>query len=176
MNGMAGADGLRDIHGLDAVPIWPLGPGWWVLLGGLLLLVVLAWLWRRVGVPTLPGRRDWRGDARRLLRDLRRRLPALDGRSAAGEFSELMRRIAMARTSRDECAGLSGSAWLEWLSANDPVSFDWQEYGRVLVEIPYAPPGTVVDMDDLRRLIEAAARWVDPPREASGTPALKEAA
>ena len=173
---MDGLDALRDIRGLDPPSVWPLAPGWWLVLAVLGLLVLAILLRRRMPLRGLPGRRDWRADARRLLRDLRRRLPVLDGREAAGEFSELMRRIAMARTSRDECAALSGSAWLEWLAENDPAGFDWLEYGRLLTEIPYAPPGTSIDKDDLRRLVQAAARWVAPPREAAAGPALQEAA
>ena len=37
---------LRDIHSAAPVSWWPPAPGWWVL--GLLLLVLLAWLGRRV--------------------------------------------------------------------------------------------------------------------------------
>ena len=171
---MNGLEGLRDIRGLDPVSIWPLPPGWWLVLAGVVVAVLAILLLRRVPLLTLVDRREWRADARRLLRDLRRRLPFLDGRDAAGEFSELMRRIAMARTARHECAGLSGPAWLEWLGANDPVGFDWKEYGRWLIEIPYAPPGTSVDKDDLRRLLEAARRWVDPPPETAAGTASRE--
>lgn len=178
---MNGFEELRDIRGLDPVSIWPLAPGWWLVLAAMVLLLLTVLLLRRIPVRSLVRRRDWRDEARRLLRDLRRRLPALDGRDATSEFSELMRRIAMARTARDECAGLSGPAWLEWLGANDPVGFDWKEYGRLLIEIPYAPPGVSVDRDDLRRLVDAAGRWVDPPRETSipvarSAPDLREAA
>jgi len=177
MNGLGGFDGLRDIRELDAVSWWPLAPGWWIVLATLAVIALLA-LWLQRHPPQLPlGRpRDWRVDARRLLRDLRRRLPGLDARNALTEFSELMRRIAMARTARDVCAGLAGSEWLQWLSDHDPVGFDWKEYGRLLTEVPYAPPGVAVDMDDLRRLLDAAGRWVDPPREAAAPPELKEAA
>jgi hypothetical protein len=171
---MNGLDGLRDIRGLDPVGIWPLPPGWWLVLGGVVVVALAVLAVRRTSFRPRVRRRDWRADARRLLRDLRRRLPALDGRDAAGEFSELMRRIAMARTARGTCAGLSGPAWLEWLGANDPVGFDWREYGRWLIEIPYAPPGTAVDKDDLRRLLEAAGRWVDPPSEVAAGPLANE--
>jgi len=165
---MAGIDGLRDIRGLDAVSWWPLAPGWWIVLAAVIALAVVAVLWRRFAPVMTFGRpRDWRVDARRLLRDLRRRLPALDARDAITEFSELMRRIAMARTARDECAGLAGAQWLQWLTERDPQGFDWNEYGRLLTEVPYAPPGTQVDADDLRRLLDAAGRWVDPPRAAA---------
>ena len=166
MNGFGAPDaGLRDIRGLDAVSAWPLAPGWWVLML-VAMLVVLAVVFReRLPVPALRRSGDWRADARRLLRDLKRRLPGLDGRAAAAEFSELMRRIAMARTARDECAGLSGTAWLDWLSANDPAGFDWREHGRLVVEVPYAPPGVNVDPADMQRLIDAAKVWTMPEAE-----------
>lgn len=39
---------LRDIHLPPPVPWWPLAPGWYVLVGSLLLLVALGyWAWRR---------------------------------------------------------------------------------------------------------------------------------
>lgn len=171
-------DGLRDIHGLDPISFWPLAPGWWLVLGGVVLLALLVIGWKKVSPQLSFGRpRDWRTDARRLVRELRRRLPGLDGRTAAGEFSELMRRIAMASTSRDECAGLSGQAWLDWLSDRDPSGFDWREHGRLLLDIPYAPPGTAVDPDDLRRLLDAANAWIDRPEPAeSGASPVGEAA
>lgn len=157
-------DGLRDIRGIDPVSFWPLAPGWWLLVGSVVLLAVLVVAWRKLSPHLHFARpRDWRVDARRLARDLRRRLPALDGRTAAGEFSELMRRIAMASTSREECAGLSGLAWLDWLSAHDPSGFDWREHGRLLIDVPYAPPGIGVDPDDLRRLLDAAGSWIERP-------------
>ena len=163
MNGMGFmGDGLRDIRGLDPVSFWPLAPGWWLILGGVLFVAVMVIGWRKLSPHISFGRpRDWRVDARWLVRDLRRRLPTLDGRIAASEFSELMRRIAMARTSRDECAGLSGRDWLDWLSDNDPAGFDWVEHGRLLIDIPYAPPGITVDMDDLRRMLDAAGGWIE---------------
>ena len=48
---------------------------------------------------------DERGDARRQLRSLKKALPTDDPREVAGKLSELLRRIAMARTRRREAAG-----------------------------------------------------------------------
>lgn len=153
-------EGLRDIHGLDSVPWWPLAPGWWWLLGA---VAVLAIIWLLSAGVLARMQRDWRKEARRLLSEIRRRLYMADERQLVREFSELVRRIAIARFGRESCAGLTGGAWLEWLRDHDPTGFDWVENGRVLIEAPYAPPGAGVDLDVLGRLIGAAQAWVQPP-------------
>lgn len=164
---------LRDIRGIEGVPWWPLAGGWWMLLGALLVLGLLAWHWRtvlRLPIPYLTLG-SWRWDAAAALRDLRRRDRAgQDGKTTAAELSELLRRIAMARLGRGACAGLAGEDWLDWLSAQDPRGFPWRERGRILLDAPYAPPGRLGDRR-LAELIEAAYAWVaaPQPRPASGS-------
>ena len=150
-------DSIRDIHSLDPVGLWPLAPGWWLVLAGVLfagwlLFLALRFVWR---YPFF----TWHNSARRQLLRLRQRSATEPVGTVAGEFSELLRRIAIARFGREACAGLAGTAWLEWLSANDPAGFDWRESGRLLLALPYAPPGTAGDADRLRRLIDAAMPW-----------------
>lgn len=157
------AQHLRDIHDIPPIPWWPPAPGWWLLLAGLLLVGYVIWRWRvplslRVPIPGITLG-TWRWDAAAALRDLRRRVRAgQDSKATAGELSELLRRIAMARLGRPACAGLTGPAWLEWLSAKDPNGFPWLERGRLLLVAPYAPPGA--QKADLEALIEAAEGWV----------------
>jgi hypothetical protein len=161
-----GIEQLRDIHGFQGVPWWPPGPGWWILAAAVLGLVFLVWRFRasiRLRVPPMPfftvG--SWRWDAARRLRDLRRRANSQDAKQTAGELSELVRRIAMARLGRNACAGLTGEQWLEWLRGNDPKGFDWPNQGRLLLEVPYAPPGEPGRSADLLTLIDAAYDWVE---------------
>ncbi len=155
---------LRDIHGIDAVPWWPPAPGWWLILAAAVLLILIVWKWRstlRLRIP-IPGitRGDWRWDAARQLRALRRRAKKQPSKATAGELSELLRRVAMARIGRDACAGLTGTDWLEWLQANDPKGFRWQDEGGILLDLPYAPPDTESGGAELIRLIKAAHDWV----------------
>ena len=109
------------------------------------------------------------------LRDLQRRLPETDTKQVAGELSELPRRIAMARCGRQSCAGLTGSAWLDWLEENDPDAFDWSKRGRVLISTTYAPPYTAghtgSNKPELATLIEAASRWVHAAHSPQATEA-----
>jgi len=138
---------LRDIRGLDPISWWPPAPGWWLLVGSMLLLLYLGWRWRaslRVRIPPFPVLRigNWRWDAARQLRDLRQRALTQDPKHTASELSELLRRVAMARLGRDACAGLTGAAWLAWLADQDPNHFDWRTQGQPLLDAPYAPPAT----------------------------------
>ena len=150
---------LRDIHDLDAIPWWPLAPGWWWIIGTIALVLLLAgiryWL-RYSGI--MPG---WRGDARRQLRNLKRALRRGEPREVAGGLSILMRRIAIARSGRDQAAGLAGEDWLAWLEQDDRSGFKWSKGAAVLVEAPYMPPELEVNHKDVARLINAAMRWVD---------------
>ena len=153
---------LRDISEIDAVGWWPPGPGWWLIIAAVfLLLLFIRWFWPLL-VSWLKHPRDfWRRDARRELMNLRKRLDRLDQKSAAAEFSELMRRIALARCGREACAGLSGDAWIEWLAINDPNAFDWIKHGDVLLKLAYAPPGEESSALRFRQLIDAAVGWTE---------------
>jgi hypothetical protein len=167
---------LRDIHGLDTIPWWPLATGWWYLIAvaGLLLLGVVIRYWMIYTGVWL----GWRGDARRQLRELRKDLRRDDPREIAGRLSELLRRIAMARSGRKVAAGLTGGRWLQWLNEHDDSRFDWERHGQILLTAPYMPPSMAVQRKELGSLISAASRWVevkDPaPRRESPVQWLKQ--
>ena len=160
---------LRDIHGLDAIPWWPMAPGWWYLIGGLglLLLLVLLREWLIYSGIWL----GWRADALRQLRVLKKALRKGDPREVAGQLSELLRRIAMARSGRRDAAGLTGEDWLQWLNEHDSSRFNWEERGLMLLTAPYMPPAMEVQRKELGALINAAIRLVnakDPHTRATG--------
>jgi hypothetical protein len=137
-------------------------------------VILTVWLgWKFVPgfrIPALVGL-TWRWDAARRLRDLRRRARRQDVKASASELSELLRRIAIARFGRAACAGISGKDWLAWLQEHDPQGFDWGDEGRLLLSLPYAPPGSdAADVEQLLVLIDAAQNWIarDEPREEEG--------
>ena len=159
-------DTLRDIHGLDGVPWWPPAPGWWYVLAALALIPVVIGLgyWMTYHGPWL----GWRSDARRKLAALRKALQQDNPREVAGRLSELLRRIAMARSGRRVAAGLTGETWLHWLEEMDTSGFEWEKRGQVLLKAPYMPPSMQVDRKEVAALIRAAKRWIDatkPPRK-----------
>ncbi|CAK0752797.1 hypothetical protein CCP3SC15_180022 [Gammaproteobacteria bacterium] len=164
-------DQLRDIRGLDPISWWPVAPGWWVMVGVLATLIIvgllIAW-WVSI------RNRDWRSDARHHLRELGARVHQAGAKEVAAQLSELLRRIAMARYGRTACASLTGEEWLNWLNTKDPAGFPWSERGRVLIDLPYAPPRDQVriagtDPNSLHALVEAVLPWLerDPPPQSS---------
>lgn len=158
---------LRDIRGLDSISWWPPALGWWLAaIVGLLVIAGGVWLWRTAPY-TFEG---WRWDARQRLKRLRRQLDTQQPKKIAGELSELLRRIAIARCGRHPCAGLTGEAWLTWLTDNDPTGFDWRDRGHILLELPYAPPETLGRKEALNELIGAALGWVITKNKRFTTP------
>lgn len=152
---------LHDIHDLDRVGFWPMAPGWWMLLAGALVLVLLTVVlrryppkWRRL----LP-RRGWARMASHELMELKADIDRVEAKHTAAHLSELLRRIAIARCGRHRCAGLQGESWLAWLREHDPEGFDWLENGRALLDLPYAPPGGDQKREELLQLIDAALAW-----------------
>ena len=145
---------LDDIRGLDQISWWPLAPGWWVLFA-LILLAGGAAYWRRRAYW-----RSWKGDARMALDRLDAGLNDDNAQQTAAGLATLVRRIAIHRHSRAECAGLWGQDWLQWLTAKDPGGFDWAKSATMMIEAPYARPGRNVPLKTLKSLISAAKRWV----------------
>jgi hypothetical protein len=145
---------LRDIRSLDAIPWWPPALGWWFIVGFLLIVVLFLWYKRRQYY-------YWRIEARHQLHALQKRLLKENTKQIVADFSELLRRIAIARYGRDTCAGLIGEDWLLWLQDHDPSGFAWIDKGQLLISTPYAPPKATLDVSSLKTLLEATKVWVE---------------
>jgi hypothetical protein len=149
---------IDDIKGFGEISLWPLAPGWWVLVGLTAIAVVIAFV---VVARRRARRRSWKGEADQTLSDLAANLNGTNAQATAAALSAALRRIAMRKFSRAEFAGLAGEPWLQGLQAHDPRGFDWSHAGHVLLDAPYAPPDTTLRPEAVRTLIHAAMKWVD---------------
>jgi hypothetical protein len=149
--------GLADIQGIDSISAWPPGPAWWVVLG-IVALIVLAFAWdrRRRRIASM----RWQAQVLEQLRGLEAAVTPANSQATAIELAPLVRRLAIQRASRTECAALEGDDWLGWLTARDPAQFDWRGGARFLVEAPFRPSGAIFDPESVRRTIQAARKWV----------------
>jgi hypothetical protein len=148
---------LRDWHLPDPISWWPPAPGWWAL--SILILAGLVWLAHRV------RRRHRQGAAARSALDELSALRAAfsadrDARAFAVGISGLLRRLALQRFPREQVAGLSGEAWLDFLDATGGGDAFRRGPGRALAEIAYgarSPDEVQLDPD---ALTDRAASWI----------------
>ncbi len=140
---------LRDIHLPEAVGWWPPALGWWLLSILLVISFGLAfWIFKRISQWTatkvakkllLQIKQDRQRDSSEKLRDL----------------SALLRRVAISKTGRKECAGLTGRQWLEFLDRSVKGTPFTGGVGQLLADAPYQKnPPTESEITQLTKLCE----------------------
>ena len=145
---------LHDIHIPGAPAVWPPAPGWWLLAGIGIAVVLVLGLW-------LLRRRRLARFRRRVLRDLEQ-LAADTGRATlSARVSALLKRVALTRYARSEVAALSGRAWLAFLDRTGGGGKFEHGPGQVLASGPYAPDsGSGTPSEDSEALIALSKSWV----------------
>jgi len=151
---------LRDLHLPDAIGLWPLAPGWWVLIL-IAVAVCLYFLYKLI--------LRWRlNAARRLalheLAKLRRDYQnGADATQLSKALSELVRRSMLAYAPRAEVAGLTGETWLKWLDrglSDAPFS---SGAGRMLESLPYQRAEVVQDETNISGLLDVVQLRLKTP-------------
>lgn len=102
---------LRDVHLPPAPALWPPAPGWWLLAGGVLLMVMALLLWR------------WHRHRRRQrwLAWFDQQSRHADASAEVAALSALLRRAARRVDSRAD--RLHGDAWLRFLDGSSGHGF-----------------------------------------------------
>jgi hypothetical protein len=132
MNDDNALSNLRDIHLPDAVSIWPLAPGWYIVL--VLLLVITAYFYYRYAKSK---KHRYYFSALQELEMIRHQKMTLPITEILIQLSALLRRTALARYPRQEVAGLQGEAWLQFLDQTSQTTAFTEGPGHVLITGPY---------------------------------------
>lgn len=135
-------DRLHDLVLPPAVPWWPLAPGWYLVIA--LALVAAAWMTHR-------ALKHWQSNAYR--REAARELASLESSAA---IAELLRRTALAIAPRSEIAEKTGTAWLDWLTAQFPEPMPDTVRTQLTVGV-YNPSPAKQEFSALR---DYATRWI----------------
>ena len=151
---------LRGLHVPEMIGWWPLAPGWWLVIG--LIVVGLVLLLRRAA-----SRRNENAPRRHAIRELERSTTAFaehgDTVRLGAEVSEILRRTMLAYAPRSEVAGLTGDAWLDWLDRDLRQPRFSKGPGRSLLDLPYRRPGTIGDSVDVGGLLVAVHERLRTP-------------
>lgn len=148
---------LRDIHLPDPISWWPPAPGWWLLLFAMLLLfgVVFCLLKHRHKKHHAPS-----ALALLELTQIQNEFAAhKESKQLITSLSALLRRLAVSRYPRRDCAALTGEKWLRFLDDTNPNEMFSEGVGRLLIEAPYRP----IELDQAQSdaLIILSRNWIE---------------
>ena len=141
---------LRDIHLPNSVSIWPIAPGWYILLGLFFIFVLMGWFYYRYS----QGKKYKYGFI--ALQELERIHYRRQEKNSLIALSALLRRTALAIYPRHEVAGLHGEAWLQFLDKTSKTTAFTEGAGHVLITAPYQDH-VKVKLDIVFELVET---WI----------------
>ncbi|MDB5972219.1 MAG: hypothetical protein JWQ90_4669 [Hydrocarboniphaga sp.] len=120
-------DQLAPAHAVAPPGIWPLAPGWWLLIGLPFLAAALIYAWRR-----------YRRSLRHLALNELRRIDsgAAHDTALARDLENLLRRFAVARYGRGPVARLNGDEWIAFVAARGGSALAGDS-GRELLRAAY---------------------------------------
>jgi cbb3-type cytochrome oxidase subunit 3 len=144
---------LRDIHLPEAIGWWPPALGWWLLAVMVPLSIAFGyWLYKRI------TRKTAIKAAKILLLQIRQD-KVHDNCQKLQDISALIRRTAISASGRNECAGLTGQQWLEYLDSPFKKKPFTEEFGRLLIDAPYQKAAPT--KEEIVQLINLCENWLN---------------
>ena len=143
MNSGIDLTGLKGLHYPVAPDFWPLAWGWYVILGGILLLALII-IYKRMNSPLAYASREMK----KIQKSMSEKQLKL--------VSQLLKRVAMARYGREAIAPLSEDAWQEFLLASAPKVLTKGEAHQLAYAI-YNPTPETPD----KKLFSAIQKWIE---------------
>ena len=156
---------LADIHLPEPVSIWPLAPGWWILIA--LLVILCGWL-----LLLALRKLVWKKRLQAAQRELDKAIAAYrsastdktqDTNQAGLDYlyavNKVLNRVALYtdRNNARRIASLSGTAWLDYLDTAYGGNEFSEGIGKVLAEGQYRP----VFAGEIEGLYTLSQRWIN---------------
>lgn len=154
---------LRDIHLPEPVSWWPPAPGWWLLAGTLIIMVLIFLLWRK-----LKQRKQLKKSALAEFENIRAVYHSDNNTYALVQsLSILLRRSCISFYPRASTASLTGELWLDYLDKTSGRTSDKtadntgfkNSVGRILATAPYMPENHSPDID-AGALLSLCENWL----------------
>ena len=151
---------LRDIHLPDPISWWPLAPGWWIIAGIIVFIVIAFFIIRKI----------YRSKA--LHRETNFEMERIKNRfifnsnqyELIQSLSVLLRRSCISYYPRHETASLTGDHWLKYLDSTSPTfasntSRFFNGVGEIIANAPYMNPSAEIKTDVVE-LISLCETWL----------------
>lgn len=144
-------NGLKTVHLPTAVSVFPLAPGWYIVLAIILFAIIFAILWLR----HKQMRQQARGEVYILFDELEANHQLNANPELLSELTILMKRVAMMRYPEASAHTLYGKDWLHFLDKTGKTNTFSQGAGRVLLNV-YQPQ----QVDDTHELFMVIRQWL----------------
>jgi hypothetical protein len=168
---------LRDIHMPDTVSWWPLAIGWWILLGLLVAIVAITYIYKY-----LKKRKQFSKVALQEFNSVAEQFKTqADSQKLIEDLSMLLRRITISAFPDKHVAGMTGGAWLKFLDEvasqsspqQMPTKFD-SPLGQCLITGPYQKHVSL-GQQEIQQLLALCQQWIQTvARQAHPQPAAGE--
>jgi len=147
---------LRDIHLPGAIPLWPLAPGWWVLIAVIIGSIVAAWfLYQRQQYRKLSAIRLARQELDKIVSSYTINNDPLE---LCRQVSILFRRVSISLFPRTEVASLTGDKWLEFLDNQTSGQPFRNGDGRIIADAPYRNSLSAAEVE---LMLKHCRDWID---------------
>ena len=144
-------DNLKDIHMPDAIGLWPLAPGWWVVI----IVTSIALVFTSYLLFKFYRSTDYKRVSKKQLSLINEQ--AMNDTDYIKALNILLKQTALAVNSREKIARLSANAWLEFLDKHVENKAFSQGIGQVLGQGPYQAAPLDIDKKKLNLLI---TQWI----------------
>lgn len=159
------ASELKDIHLPDPIGIFPLAPGWWIVLIIFILFLTVA---------LFAVYRHYQNDLQKrkaisLLNTYQKDYQTNTNLTKTCTLiSELLKRVALIYFPRDHVAALTGKAWIDFLNQTSK-GIDFTPFQFYLTELPYKPPSWIASSqasrnDEVLQLFAITHKWISQRR------------
>lgn len=146
---------LRDIHLPEPVSWWPPAPGWWILAGLLLVVIIAVYLLHK-----FKQRKLLQKSALAELESIREQFNKdLNAYALVQSLSVLMRRSCISFYPRANSASLTGEQWLDYLDKTSSQGEFKHSSGKILATAPYLPRNHRLDID-ADALLSLCENWI----------------
>jgi hypothetical protein len=156
----ASLEDLKPLHLPDAVSIWPLAPGWWILISlpFVIAAIVMLIAWYKKRPKTL---------AYNALKSLAEKLSELSKDDPPSdtylillqELNQLLKSISLLLNPKGDTAKLSGQAWANHLGESEGI-FTPEQLSLLSSGI-YAPTEKIeIDKNILTNLLSSSQKWI----------------
>ncbi len=149
---------VKDVEPLVGVSMFPLALGWWIVI--FLIFTMLVWfIYGKV--LSYFYTKTWRYSVSRKLDKIVENLEVKNIKDSIKVITDILKRSAIKRYSREEVASLNGDKWIEWLEIRDLKNLNWKKHSDLLKNYPYMPEYKIQAKEkEIKELVSTIKEWL----------------